>query len=201
MLLLPEALWEQVVAHCLGWLPLEACGLLAGEERSVAGMPRVGARPEGAGAEDLEEWHGARTGRGGGEGSAPGSASAMTGALLGAPDASVGAVSAVYPAANAARSARIYTVEPRDLLTADRRAERAGWALLGVWHSHTHTPAYPSPTDIAQAPDPLWHYVLVSLSDTEPVLRSYRIAGGRVSEEPVLTPRSTSGGGAAARPL
>jgi [CysO sulfur-carrier protein]-S-L-cysteine hydrolase len=93
----------------------------------------------------------------------------------------------VYPAANAARSARLYTVEPLDLLRADRAAEAAGLALIGVWHSHTHTPARPSPTDIAQAPDPDWHYVLVSLSDIEPVVRSYRIVAGRVDEEPVIT--------------
>jgi [CysO sulfur-carrier protein]-S-L-cysteine hydrolase len=94
----------------------------------------------------------------------------------------------VYPATNAARSARIYTVEPLDLLRADRAAEAAGLSLMGVWHSHTHTAAYPSPTDIEQAPDPGWHYVLVSLSDVEPVLRSYRIVDGRAEEEPVFTP-------------
>lgn len=92
-----------------------------------------------------------------------------------------------HPAHNAARSARVYTVEPKDLLNADRAAEAAGLALVGVWHSHTHTPAYPSPTDIAQAPDPAWHYVLVSLSDMEPVVRSYRIVAGRAQEEPVLS--------------
>jgi proteasome lid subunit RPN8/RPN11 len=58
--------------------------------------------------------------------------------------------------------------------------------LLGVWHSHTHTDAYPSPTDIAQAPDPGWHYVLVSLRDDEPVVRSYRIVDGRPEEEQVV---------------
>jgi proteasome lid subunit RPN8/RPN11 len=59
-------------------------------------------------------------------------------------------------------------------------------AIIGVFHSHTHTDAYPSPTDVAQAPDPDWHYVLVSLRDTEPVLRSYRIVGVLVDEEPVV---------------
>jgi [CysO sulfur-carrier protein]-S-L-cysteine hydrolase len=98
-----------------------------------------------------------------------------------------GEVHEVYPTANAARSARLYTVEPRDLLRADRAAEAAGLSLIGVWHSHTHTAAYPSPTDIAQAPDPDWHYVLVSLSDAEPVLRSYRIVDHRPEEEPVVT--------------
>jgi proteasome lid subunit RPN8/RPN11 len=92
----------------------------------------------------------------------------------------------VYPAQNTARSARVYTVEPRDLLRADLAAEAAGLSLIGVWHSHTHSPAYPSPTDVAQAPDPDWHYVLVSLSDLDPVVRSYRIVDGTVMEEPVV---------------
>ena len=35
-------------------------------------------------------------------------------------------------------------------------------------HSHTHTEAYPSPTDVAQAPDPGWHYVIVSLKREAP---------------------------------
>ena len=61
----------------------------------------------------------------------------------------------------------------------------AGLEVLGVFHSHTHSEAYPSPTDIAQAPDPTWHYVLVSLRDVPTVVRSYRIIDGVVSEEEV----------------
>ena len=53
-------------------------------------------------------------------------------------------------------------------------------------HSHTHTEAYPSPTDVAQAPDPSWHYVIVSLKQEAPVLRSYRIVDGEIAEEPVV---------------
>jgi proteasome lid subunit RPN8/RPN11 len=109
------------------------------------------------------------------------------GLLGGVEDPDGGAtVAASYPAHNAAASSRVYTVEPRDLLRADRAAEAAGVILLGVWHSHTHTDAYPSPTDIAQAPDPGWHYVLVSLRDDEPVVRSYRIVDGRPEEEQVV---------------
>lgn len=90
-----------------------------------------------------------------------------------------------YPAANDAASARIYTVNPRDHLKADRDAEDRGLEIIGVFHSHTHTEAYPSPTDVAQAPDPGWHYVLVSLR-AEPVLRSYLIEDGNISEEHVV---------------
>ena len=55
--------------------------------------------------------------------------------------------------------------------------------VLGVVHSHTHTTAYPSPTDVAEAPDPTWHYVIISLRQDAPVLRSYRIIDGSVTEE------------------
>lgn len=91
-----------------------------------------------------------------------------------------------FPAENLAASARVYEVEPKGLLLADREAEAAGLQLIGVYHSHTHTDAQPSPTDIAQAPDPDWHYVLVSLRDTAPTVRSWRIAGGKITEEPVV---------------
>ena len=91
-----------------------------------------------------------------------------------------------YPTANDARSARVYTVNPKDFLRADRDAEARGMSVLGVFHSHTHTVAYPSPTDVAQAPDPDWHYVLVSLADGFPVVRTYRIVDGNISEEPVV---------------
>ncbi|MDA8293541.1 MAG: M67 family metallopeptidase [Actinomycetota bacterium] len=104
--------------------------------------------------------------------------------------AATGEVTACYPTRNAAASAKVYTVDPRDHLRADRDAEAAGNAIIGVFHSHTHTDAYPSPTDVAQAPDPSWHYVLVSLRDTQPVVRSYRIEGSAVTEEPlVVIPR------------
>ena len=94
-------------------------------------------------------------------------------------------VTRFYPCRNAAASSRVYTVDPKDHLRADRDAEASGLELLGVMHSHTHTEAYPSPTDVEQAPDPAWHYVIVSLRQDAPVLRSYRIVDGQISEEPV----------------
>jgi proteasome lid subunit RPN8/RPN11 len=97
-----------------------------------------------------------------------------------------GDASVCYPTTNVAASARVYTVDPLQHLRADRDAESRGLEIIGVFHSHTHTDAYPSPTDVAQAPDPSWHYVLVSLRDTAPVVRSYRIDDGKIAEEPVV---------------
>jgi proteasome lid subunit RPN8/RPN11 len=104
--------------------------------------------------------------------------------LLAAPPGSAG-VARFYPCRNAAESSRVYTVDPKDHLRADRDAEDRGLEIVGVMHSHTHTDAYPSPTDVAQAPDPGWHYVIVSLRDVAPTLRSYRIVDGVIEEEPV----------------
>src|SRR6266542_2628693 len=84
-------------------------------------------------------------------------------------------VSVFYPCTNVAHSARVYTVDPRDHLRADRDAEHRGLEIIGVFHSHTHTEPYPSPTDVEQVPDPTWHYVIVSLKREAPETRSYRI--------------------------
>ncbi len=97
-----------------------------------------------------------------------------------------GVASICYPTTNVAASARLYTVDPLQHLHADRDAEQRHLQIMGVFHSHTHTEAYPSPTDVAQAPDPSWHYVVVSLKHPSPVVRSYRIVEGSVSEEPVI---------------
>jgi [CysO sulfur-carrier protein]-S-L-cysteine hydrolase len=90
-----------------------------------------------------------------------------------------------YPCRNDSDSALVYTLNPLDHLRADRDAEERGLEIVGVVHSHTHSDAYPSPTDVRDAPDPAWHYPIVSLRDLEPVLRSYRIVDGTIAEEPV----------------
>jgi proteasome lid subunit RPN8/RPN11 len=99
--------------------------------------------------------------------------------LDGAP---TGAVSEARPCVNVDASARTYTVEPKDLLRAMRDAEERGDEIIGVWHSHTHTDPYPSPTDVRQAVDPSWIYVIVSLKHGDPSLRAYNIVDGNIAE-------------------
>ncbi len=76
----------------------------------------------------------------------------------------------LFPTSNAAASAMLYEIDPKEMLRVDRAARELDADIMGVFHSHTHTDAYPSPTDVAQATDPGWHYVLVSLRDTHPVV-------------------------------
>ena len=96
-----------------------------------------------------------------------------------------GDVTAAYPCENADASARTYTVDSRDYLRSVRDAESRGDEIIGVWHSHTHTDAYPSPTDVRQAVDPAWWYVIVSLKHGEPVLRAFQIRSETITEVPV----------------
>jgi proteasome lid subunit RPN8/RPN11 len=79
----------------------------------------------------------------------------------------------------------VYTVNPKDHLRAEMDAEDHDREIIGVVHSHTHSEPYPSPTDVAQAIDPEWHYLIVSLKRDGPELRSYRIVDGEITEEPV----------------
>lgn len=107
----------------------------------------------------------------------------MCGLIAGAPGDDHAA--RFYPCHNDARSAKVYTIAPLDFMRAEDDADDEGWEINGVVHSHTHSEPYPSPTDVAQAVDPNWHYVIVSLKREAPELRSYHIVDGAIEEEPV----------------
>ena len=102
-----------------------------------------------------------------------------------------------FPMNNAAASSELYRLEPQEMLEVEQSADERGIQVIGVMHSHTHTTAYPSPTDVRDAStfDPFggWHYVIVSLKDPAPVVRSYRIVDGVISEEQVVVVDSASG--------
>ena len=90
------------------------------------------------------------------------------------------------PVTNVAASAKVYTIDPKEHLRTELAAEAEGLEVIGVVHSHTHTEPYPSPTDVAQAPDPGWHYVIVGLKRGAPETRSYLIQGDTITEEPII---------------
>ena len=100
-----------------------------------------------------------------------------------------GRVTVCYPTANREHSAKLYSIGPTDYVTAEDDADSRGLELTGVFHSHTHTEAYPSPTDVERAGIPAWHYVIVSLREGVPSVRSYKITDGNITEEPVVTVR------------
>ena len=93
----------------------------------------------------------------------------------------------LYRTTNSDPTPRVrYNVDPLELLNALREMERNRWSLMAIYHSHPATEAYPSATDIGLAYYPEAVYVIVSLADAEsPVVRSFRITDGHVTEEPL----------------
>jgi proteasome lid subunit RPN8/RPN11 len=91
-----------------------------------------------------------------------------------------------FPIDNADRSMTTYTMEARQLLRAMREIEDAELGLA-IYHSHTHTRAYPSATDIRLAAYPEATYLIVTLQDRDrPDIRAFRILDGVVTERPVV---------------
>ena len=135
MLELTAEVYRAMIAHAVGGVPYEACGLFGAHPGSIR----------------VERFH---------------------------------------PMRNVAESSQIYQLDPAEMRAVEDAADAEGFPIIGVMHSHTHTSPYPSPTDVADAAnfDPFgaWHFVIVSLRDPEPSLRSYRIADGEITEEPVV---------------
>ena len=100
--------------------------------------------------------------------------------------ASDGAIVKHYRMTNSERSPYRYYMDPKELLAAYREIDDSGWELLVIYHSHTHSQAYPSATDVRLATWPEAYYMLISLMDkTKPVMRAFRIQEGVVTEEPL----------------
>ena len=112
------------------------------------------------------------------------------GLIVGDRAAAEGGVALRYvPTRNKAASPYRYEIHPEDLLRLTIETDDADEVFWGIVHSHTHTPAVPSPTDIGLAFYPEALYLLVSLSKDEadpatgaPSLRAWRILDGTIAE-------------------
>lgn len=97
-----------------------------------------------------------------------------------------GRVLRVYRGRNVDESPYTYRLDDRQLLAILRELDEERLDLVGIYHSHTASDAYPSRTDVARAFYPDAVYVIVSLKDrARPVLRGFRIVDGAVTEEPL----------------
>jgi proteasome lid subunit RPN8/RPN11 len=105
-------------------------------------------------------------------------------------DDATGEVTGVFPCENTAHSAKVYALGRRGWREAEDAAYGRGEEIVAVFHSHTHTDAYPSPTDVAQAAEAQklerpWLYPIVSLKYGEPVVRAYWLRDGTITEVPI----------------
>jgi proteasome lid subunit RPN8/RPN11 len=93
-----------------------------------------------------------------------------------------GVVDAVFRAGNDRNSPYGYELDATSLFAVNE-LDDDGWEV-GIYHSHPRSSAEPSQTDVNLAQYPHWTYLIVSLAG-DPVVRAWRIADGRVSEEAV----------------
>jgi [CysO sulfur-carrier protein]-S-L-cysteine hydrolase len=90
----------------------------------------------------------------------------------------------LYPMRNANASSDTYRFDAKEQFTVFDEVDERGWEIWAIYHSHTHSDAYPSKTDIKQAFYPDSRYLVLSVADRdEPVLRSFFIRDGEVEEE------------------
>ena len=137
---LSRDLYEEIVEHCRGGLPNEACGILAGDD---------------------------------------------------------GRAAQVYRMRNSEESPVVYRFDGQEQFEVMKELDEKGWEPLAFFHSHTHTEAYPSPTDRAHAHwrDPVTGeevpaypdtaYLILSLAGSEPVLRAFSFRDGEPIEDEV----------------
>jgi proteasome lid subunit RPN8/RPN11 len=74
-----------------------------------------------------------------------------------------------------------YFASPEDLFKAMRRMREAGHEMVGIYHSHPRSRAYPSPTDVKMAFYPEAVYFIISL-EPRIELRAFRIINSQVEE-------------------
>ena len=92
----------------------------------------------------------------------------------------------VYLLTNTDHSPEHFSMDPAEQIKAVKDMRQNGWTLLGNFHSHPASPSRPSEEDKRLAFDSVASYLILSLQEREiPVLRSFHIEQGVVSEEKI----------------
>jgi [CysO sulfur-carrier protein]-S-L-cysteine hydrolase len=95
-----------------------------------------------------------------------------------------GEATSVVRVKNSAASPLRYEMDPQGQFDALKAIEGAGEELIGIYHSHTRSAAYPSQTDVNEAV--MWPeqvYVIVSLQDEgAPDVKAYDLADLRIAD-------------------
>ncbi|MBI4197554.1 MAG: M67 family metallopeptidase [Chloroflexi bacterium] len=95
-----------------------------------------------------------------------------------------GRATKLYRMTNVSASPYRYDMDGKEMIPILNEIDDNGWELLAIYHSHTHSQAYPSATDVRLATWPEAYYILISLLDHQnPEVRAYRIQEGKVAEE------------------
>jgi len=101
-----------------------------------------------------------------------------------------GTVEKVYRMRNVRPSPVSYEMDAEEQFRIMKDIRREGLTLMGIFHSHPRSPAYPSGVDVEKAywpgtvfpsyPEAV--YVIVSLMEQQPVVKGFSILEGSVRE-------------------
>jgi proteasome lid subunit RPN8/RPN11 len=91
----------------------------------------------------------------------------------------------LYPGTNTAASETRYNMDLAEVVAAFDEIDRCDWQLGAIYHSHPHSPAKPSTTDLSYAfyPDALM--VIVSFESDPPDTRAFQVDDG-INEVPIV---------------
>lgn len=96
-------------------------------------------------------------------------------------------ISKVYKTDNTSEDAvHCYFMDPKEQLKIFKEIRKDNLEMLAIYHSHSHSEAYPSSKDMELAFYPEASYAIVSLADkNNPVLRAFKIIEGKITEQKV----------------
>jgi len=96
-------------------------------------------------------------------------------------------VEKVYEMVNTDNSAKTFFMEPKEQLKVMKEIRNSALEMVGIYHSHLETDAYPSAHDVELAYYSEVSYVIVSVKDRDnPSIRSFKIVEGKINEEEVI---------------
>ncbi len=101
-------------------------------------------------------------------------------------------VTRVYEMTNTSNSPEsCYSMDPEEQFKRMKEMRQLGIEMLGIYHSHTGSPAYPSARDCELAFYPEVDHVIISLhSIHSPEIKAFKIVEGDIREENIQVSKS-----------
>ncbi len=97
-----------------------------------------------------------------------------------------GTVEKVYEMVNVEKSPQTFFMDAREQLKVMKEIRKEGHEMIGIYHSHVASEAYPSSYDVELALYPEASYAIISIKDKKnPSVRSFKIVSGEITEEEV----------------
>jgi len=95
-------------------------------------------------------------------------------------------VEKMYEMVNTANSRIKYFMDPKEQLGVMKDIRNSGLDMIGIYHSHPDTEAYPSEEDRKMAFYPEAHYLIISLKDkANPITRAFKIGDTDINEKDI----------------